>query len=473
MWKNYLKIAYRNVLKSKVYSGINILGLSLGMAASILILIYIVDELSYDKFHPNAELIYRVGMQGSMNGNEFDMPFSPAPMAQAIKDEIPEAADAIRLGLFRTMPVRYEEKSFTEPITLVADPNFFDFFGFDLVKGDPKTALVGPNRVILTESAAKRYFGEEEAIGKVLFRGSDKTATEVTGVVVDPPHNSHIDFNMILSGDSWSYMKDPQWSSNNLYTYYRIHPGSDPAKVKTILDGFIPKYFGPEVQRFLGISLEAFQEQGNRFGYVVYPLLDIHLKSGTAEEIKPGGSIQYLYIFGAVALFIILIACINFMNLSTARASNRAKEVGVRKAVGAEKSRLVIQFLSESFLYCLISWVVALVFILLALYPFNQLSGKELGLGIFTDPLILLGIFGFLVSVGFLAGSYPAFYLTSFSPVTVLKGKIRSGVKRSNFRNGLVVFQFLISICLIISSMSCISSFDLCRKKIWDSKKRM
>ncbi|MFN3757908.1 MAG: ABC transporter permease [Algoriphagus aquaeductus] len=453
MWKNYLKIAYRNVLKSKVYSGINILGLSLGMAASILILIYIVDELSYDKFHPNAELIYRVGMQGSMNGNEFDMPFSPAPMAQAIKDEIPEAADAIRLGLFRTMPVRYEEKSFTEPITLVADPNFFDFFGFDLVKGDPKTALVGPNRVILTESAAKRYFGEEEAIGKVLFRGSDKTATEVTGVVVDPPHNSHIDFNMILSGDSWSYMKDPQWSSNNLYTYYRIHPGSDPAKVKTILDGFIPKYFGPEVQKFLGISLEAFQEQGNRFGYVVYPLLDIHLKSGTAEEIKPGGSIQYLYIFGAVALFIILIACINFMNLSTARASNRAKEVGVRKAVGAEKSRLVIQFLSESFLYCLISWVVALVFILLALYPFNQLSGKELGLGIFTDPLILLGIFGFLVSVGFLAGSYPAFYLTSFSPVTVLKGKIRSGVKRSNFRNGLVVFQFLISICLIISSM--------------------
>lgn len=453
MWKNYLKIAYRNLLKNKIYSGINILGLGMGMAATLLILIYVVDELSYDKFHPDAPQIYRVGMKGSMNGNAFDMPYSPAPMAQAIQEEIAGVEDVLRIGVFRTMPMRFEEKSFTEPITLVTDPNFFRFFGFELLKGDPETALKGPDRVILTESAAKRYFGDEDPIGKALLRGSEKTATEVTGVVADPPHNSHLTFDMILSGDSWEYMKDVQWSSNNLYTYYKLNPQADQAAVKSAIDGFIPKYFGPEIQQFLGISLEKFKEQGNEFGYQVMPLLDIHLYSNTSDELKPGGSIQYLYIFGAVAFFIILIACINFMNLATARASNRAKEVGVRKAIGAQKNRLVIQFLSESFLYCLISGVLAILLIVIALHPFNQLSGKDLGLGIFTNPMVGLGILGFLVMVGLIAGSYPAFYLTAFAPVTVLKGKIKAGVKRSNFRNGLVVFQFLISICLIIGSM--------------------
>lgn len=453
MWKNYLKIAYRNLLKNKIYSGINILGLSLGMAATLLILIYVVDELSYDKFHPDAAHIYRVGMKGSMNGNAFDMPYSPAPMAQAIKEELSGVTDVLRMGLFRTMPMRYEDKSFTEPITLVADPNFFNFFGFKLLKGNPEMALNGPDRIVLTESAAQRYFGEEDPIGKVLLRGSEKTSTEVTGVVADPPHNSHLTFDMLLSADSWPYMKDVQWSSNNIFTYYKLNPQTDPAQIKEGINQFIPKYFGPEIQQFLGISLEKFEEQGNIFGYETIPLLNIHLYSSGSDEIKPGGSIQYLYIFGAVAFFIILIACINFMNLATARASNRAKEVGVRKAIGAQKNRLVIQFLSESFLYCFISGFFALILIVIALQPFNQLSGKDLGLGIFLNPMVGVGILAFLVVVGIIAGSYPAFYLTSFAPVAVLKGKIKSGVKRSNFRNGLVVFQFLISISLIIGSM--------------------
>ncbi|MGM0945255.1 MAG: ABC transporter permease [Bacteroidota bacterium] len=453
MWKNYLKIAYRNLLKNKIYSGINVFGLSLGMAASLLILIYVLDELSYDTFHPKGEQVYRIGMQGSMNGNDFDMPFSPAPMAQAMIDEIPEVEDATRIGVFRTMPMRFEEKTFTEPITLVVDPNFFEFFGFELLKGNPEEALTGPDKVILTASTAQRYFGSEDPVGKVLFRGSEKTATEVTGVVADPPHNSHLDFEMLLSADSWGYMKDLQWSSNNLYTYFRIYPEADPKKAQQGIDGFISKYFGPEIQQFLGISLDSFLEQGNRYGYAYIPMMDIHLYSGLAEDIKPGGNIQYLYIFAAIALFIILIACINFMNLATARASNRAKEVGVRKAIGAQKSRLVYQFLTESMLYSLISGLLAFLLILLALSPFNALSGKDLGLELLINPFFLVGFFSFILLVGLMAGSYPAFYLTSFSPVTVLKGKIRSGVKRSNFRNGLVVFQFFISICLIISSM--------------------
>lgn len=453
MLKSYFKIAYRTLLKNKFYAGINILGLSLGMAASILIIIFIVDELSYDKFHPEGERIYRVNMQGKMNGNEFNMALSPAPMSQALKEEVPEVADATRLGLFRTMPIRFGEKIFTEPIMLVAESNFFYFFGFELLQGDPKTALSGPSKVVLTETAAKKYFGDADPIGQVVLRGSDKTATEVTGVVADPPHNSHIDFDMILSGESWAYMKDLQWSSNNLYTYYRIHPQSNPDNVNEALDSFIQKYFGPEIEQFLGISLESFLAQGNQFGYFTQPVRNIHLYSDLGEEIKPSGSIQYLYVFGAIALFIIVIACINFMNLSTARSANRAKEVGVRKSVGAGKGRLVGQFLSESMVYSFVSGFFALAIIILALRPFNALSGKDLGLNIFADPLVILGYLGFMVLIGMMAGSYPAFYLTSFSPVAVLKGKIRSGVKRSNFRNGLVVFQFIVSISLIISSM--------------------
>ncbi len=453
MIKNYLKITFRNLVKNKIYSAINILGLSLGMAASILIIIYIVDELSYDKFHPQGELIYRVGMQGKMNGNEFNMALSPAPMAQALKEEVPEVADAIRLGAFRTMPIRIGEDSFTEPVTLIAEPHFFDFFGFELLQGDSKTALKGTDRVVLTESTAAKYFGEADPIGQIILRGSDKKATEVTGVVADPPHNSHLDFEMILSSESWNYMKDLQWSSNNLYTYYRIHSGSDPQKVKTALDGFIEKYFGPEIEQYLGVSMKAFLEQGNQFGYLIQPIQDIHLYSELDEEIKPAGSIQYLYIFGAIALFIIVIACINFMNLSTARSANRAKEVGVRKSVGAGKGRLISQFLSESMVYSFISGFIALILIVLALHPFNQLSGKDLGLKLFADPMILLAFLGFMILIGLMAGSYPAFYLTSFSPASVLKGKIRSGVKRSGFRNSLVVFQFFVSISLIVSSM--------------------
>ncbi|MDI1322416.1 MAG: ABC transporter permease [Algoriphagus sp.] len=453
MLKNFLKIAFRNLVKNKIYSGINILGLSLGMAASILIIIYIVDELSYDKFHPQGELIYKVGMQGKMNGNEFKMAFTPAPMAQALKDEVPEVADAIRLGVFHTVPIRFEDKTFTEPLMLVAEPHFFEFFGFELLKGDPKTALKGTDRVVLTETTSKKYFGDVDPIGQVILRGSEKRATEVTGVVADPPHNSHIDFEMILSSESWDYMKDLQWSSNNLYTYYRIHPGSDPQKVKVAVDNFIQKYFGPEIEKFLGISMKAFLEQGNQFGYLIQPMHDIHLYSDLDEEIKPSGNIQYLYIFGAIALFIIVIACINFMNLSTARSANRAKEVGVRKSVGAGKGRLVGQFLLESLIYSFISGFFALVFIVLALQPFNSLSGKELGFEFFANPMVLPGFLGFMILIGLMAGSYPAFYLTSFSPIAVLKGKIRSGVKRSLFRNGLVVFQFFISISMIISSL--------------------
>jgi putative ABC transport system permease protein len=454
MIRNYLKTAFRIMMRQQAYSAINIAGLSLGIAASLLIILYVADEISYDKFQQGGDRMYRIGFKGRLQGNEFEMATSPAPVAEAIGREIPEVEATIRFGLWRTMPIALADKTFTEEYFLVADSNFFQFFSFPLIAGDPKTALQGANKVVLTQSTAKRYFGEENPIGKIILRGSDKTATEVTGIAEDAPSSSHIQFDMILSGESWDYLRDNhQWTSNNLYTYFKVRPRSDLSKIKKSLDALSEKNMGQELEKIIGMSFAQFRQAGNDVGLFIQPMLDIHLKSDLREEITPNGNIQYLYIFGAIAGFIILIACINFMNLSTARSANRAKEVGVRKTIGAFRSRLMAQFLAESMLYSFISTLLALVLMISLLNPFNILAGKSLTLSLFAQPVIIIGLVAFALFVGLLAGSYPAFYLTAFKPVEVLKGKIRSGFRNSGFRNGLVVFQFMISISLILGSM--------------------
>lgn len=454
MLKNYLKTAWRIMLRQKAYSAINISGLSLGIVVSLLIIIYVMDEVDYDRFHYDAASVYRVHMAGRMQGNDFKGAASPVPVAQAMVREIPEVQQAIRFGLWRTTPISYEDKRFTAAHMLIADSTFFTFFSFPLISGDPNTVLKGTNKIVLTESAARRYFGDEDPIGKIITWGSDKTAAEVTGVAQDPPHNSHIAFDVVLSGESWEYLRtNTQWTSSNIYTYVRLHPGADPKAVKTKLDVLTEKNMGVEIERFLGMTFSQFRSQGNAIGLLLQPMIDIHLYSDLGEEITPNGNVQYLYIFGAIAAFIILIACINFMNLSTARSANRAKEVGVRKVAGAVRGRLIRQFLSESILYSVLSMVVALLLITVLLQPFNILSGKVLTLAVFTRWPLLAGIIAFTLLLGIVAGSYPAFYLTAFQPAAVLKGKVRAGFKNSGLRNGLVVFQFVISIALILGSL--------------------
>jgi putative ABC transport system permease protein len=454
MIKNYLKTALRIMLRQKAYSAINVIGLSVGIAATLLILIYVVDEVSYDKMHPDANRIHRIGFSGRLQGNEFITATSPAPLAEAMQKEIPDVESVLRFGLWRTMPMSVGEKSFTEKRMLIADSNFFNFFHFEVVQGDPATFLQGMNKLVITESVAKRYFGNENPIGKMMLRGSERTAGEVTGVVKDPPHNSHIAFDIILSGESWQYLRsNNQWTSNNLYTYVKLNPTGNLANVKTQLNAMVEKNMGSELEKYIGISFKEFKAQGNDVGLFMQPILDIHLTSNLQEEIAPNGNIQYLYIFAAIAVFIILIACINFMNLSTARSANRAKEVGVRKTIGAFKSRLIFQFLSESLLYSIISSILAIGIIALTMDSFNTLAGKELDLSIFGNPLVVGGLVVFTVIVGLLAGSYPAFYLTAFKPTEVLKGKVRSGFRNSALRNVLVVFQFIISIGLIFGSL--------------------
>lgn len=441
------------MLRHKAYSAINVAGLSFGIAATLIIIVYVMDELSFDKFHANAEQIYRLGFKGRLQGNEFNMAVSPAPVAEAMQKGIPEVEETVRVGLWRTMPMSYGEKNFTEKHMLLADSNFFKFFSFKVVEGDVNTFLKGPNKAVITRSAAKRYFGSEDPIGKILLRGSEKIATEVTGVVEDAPAHSHIPFDIVLSGESWDYMKNSQWTSNNLYTYVRFRAGSDLNKITSELNAMAETNIGAELERLLGLSFKDFRSKGNDVGLFMMPMLDIHLKSGLDEEISAGGNIQYLYIFGAIALFIILIACINFMNLSTARSANRAKEVGIRKTIGAFRGRLIIQFLSESMLYSVLSTIVALAIIGLCLSSFNYLAGKELTMEIFLHPVMIGGLILFTLFVGFISGSYPAFYLTAFKPTEVLKGKIRSGFKNSALRNVLVVVQFVISIALIFGSL--------------------
>ena len=403
--------------------------------------------------HKDAQLIYRVGFSGKLQGNEFTGATSPAPVAEAMQKEIPEVQEVVRFGVWRTMPIAYGEKAFTEKLTLVADSNFFKFFSFEVVKGNVDDFLKGTNKLVITESVAKRYFGNEDPIGKMLLRGAEKTAGEVVGIVKDPPSNSHIAFDIVLSGQSWDYMQNTHWTSNNIYTYFKIHPNGDINAVKKKLDQMVEKNAGAELEKFLGMTYKQFTDAGNRYGMFFTPMLDIHLRSSVSEEITPNGNIQYLYIFGAIALFIIVIACINFMNLSTARSANRAKEVGVRKSIGAFKERLIFQFLSESLIYSFISMILALSIIALTLDSFNLVAGKELDFALFFNPLVLAGLFVFAVFVGLLAGSYPAFYLTSFKPTEVLKGRVRAGFKNSALRNVLVVCQFIISIALIFGSM--------------------
>ena len=460
MLTNYFKTAFRIMLRQKAYTGINIFGLTLGITSSLLLILYIVDELSYDKFHPDSERIYRSTFTGKIQDQEFITTQTGIPMAEALLKDVPAVESTIRITKWNTIPVRYEANTFTENHFLVADSNFFDFFGgFKLIAGSAKDALLGPNKVVISERAAKKYFGytgpgDLSPIGKQFAIGSrGETKAEVTGIAADPPHNSHIQFDFVLSFSSWQQFNEPIWLNQSVITYFKIHPQASIKSVNDKYEYFIETYCAQEIQRFMNMDLKKFRETGSNLGFDTQALTDIHLHSQIQNELEPNGNITYLYLFGLITVFIILLACINFMNLSTARAANRAKEVGVRKTIGGMRSKLVAQFLMESYMYTIIAVVLGLAFVSLSLNLFNVATAKNISFYSLFNPAFIAGIIGFTVLIGLIAGSYPAFYLTSFKPVEVLKGKVRAGMKSSGIRNGLVVFQFFISIGLIFATI--------------------
>ena len=459
MIRNYIKIAIRNLFRQRFYSAINIAGLSIGIAISLLIAFFIFDELSYDKFHDDSDRIHQIYLEAMLQGKPIVGANTCAPVAAASLEELAGVEDAIRINLRRDVVFRNDDKIYTEEKLLLADSNFFSFFTFELIEGNPNNILNKPDQIVLTENTARKYFGyeigdAESPIGKSLVMGSNKTNCEVVGIMKNPPSNSHFTFNMILSMTSWDYSRRTQWTSNSLYSYIKLNEGADPEVVNSSLLALSDKYVGPEIEQFLGSTLKEWRDSGTGdYAYKLQPMTDIRLFSRTDGNIEGSGDIAYVYLLGAISIFIIVIACINFMNLSTARATGRAKEVGIRKTVGAHKNKLMSQFLVESLILSLISSLLAVGLLAVAMQSFNQITNKSLEIGLIISPVFIITIVSIILVVGLLAGSYPAFYLTSFKPTDVLKGKIRQGAKGGWIRSTLVVLQFTISISLIVSTL--------------------
>ncbi|MEO0334032.1 MAG: ABC transporter permease, partial [Bacteroidota bacterium] len=394
-------MTFRNLINQKLYTLLNVLGLSIGIASCLLILLYVYHELSYDTFHERANQIYRIGLNGKIADQEVFTTNTTPPLAFTAVEEFPEVESATRLYThWSDQVVRYGETVISEEDVLMADSTFFDVFSFPLIAGDPATALVDPTSIVIPEDVAHKYFGDEPPLGKTLLLGSDKTPHTITGVLKKLPDNSHFHFSMLRSMSAVEYSRDEGWFNNSFQTYLLLYEGASAESLEAKLPGLVEKYVGPEVQQFLGVSLEEFFGQGNQYGYFLQPLLNIHLYSDLEDELEPNGDITYIYIFAAIGFFILLLACINFMNLATARSANRAKEVGIRKTLGSLRTHLVRQFISESMLLSLIATLMALVAAWLLLSPFNNLAGKEISPALFGKPWFLLSLLGLMMLVG-------------------------------------------------------------------------
>ncbi|RAV98619.1 ABC transporter permease [Pseudochryseolinea flava] len=451
MLKNYFTVALRTIMKHKFFSAINIVGLAIGLTVCLLVGMYIADDLSYDKFHRDNDNIYRVALDGKLGDQEIKSTTTCTPLADALVQEIPGVEAATRIWQWRNTVIRNEDKSFMEQHVMMVDSNFFQFFSFELIEGDPSKVLMEPNTMVVTRAVASKYFGTEEAIGKMLSVGDDNKAYKITGICEEPPGNSHIKFDVLLAGSQGDFFRQPVWTNNSLHTYYRKNAQVSVADIDKKLEAITIRNVGAELEKFLGMSFENFVKNGGKYGYYSFAMTDTHLYVPHLEhDIAVHGDIKYVYVLGAIGIFVLLIACINFMNLSTARSAGRAKEVGLRKTLGSFRSHLIGQFLAESVIYTIIAAVISLLAVYALLPSFNLLSGKELSFGLLLSGPFLLAIAALIVVVGLIAGSYPAFYLTSFNAVEVLKGKVRAGAKSKGIRSFLVVFQFWISIVLII-----------------------
>ncbi len=452
MFRNFLKIAYRNILRQKSYAIINILGLSIGLTCAILIGIYVVNELSFDKFHKQSSQIYRIYLDGKMGTNKFLGPATPAPMAAALKEDYPEVKSATRLFKDGNRNIQYQEKSFYEDRFFYADSNIFEVFSFEFVEGD-KSALLQPKAMVITEAISKKYFGNESALGKNLrILNNDSSYYQIKGVVKEFPSNSHMHFDFLASMSSFEYSKNTQWVSNSFYTYILLKPGTNALALESKFPEMVKKYIGPQVAQYMNISFEDLIKSGSRMSYKIQKLTDIHLHSNMDFEIETNGNMDYIYIFIVIALFILINACINFTNLATARSAGRAKEVGLRKVFGGQRSALIIQFLSESVFISIIAVGIAILLVEMTLPHFGDLVNQKINLPftklLLISPLLLI----FAIVTGIIAGGYPAFYLSGFIPTEVLKGKLNKGSGNSMLRSILVVCQFTISIFILLGT---------------------
>jgi putative ABC transport system permease protein len=445
MFRNYLIISFRNVLRHKGYSFINIAGLAIGMAICILIMLWVIKELSYDRYHANADHIYRLCMDANIGGNQIQAPISNSPAASAMIQDFPEVIDAVRIQPQDKVLVELGSKRFYEENVAYADNSIFNVFSFPMISGDPKTALATAYSIVLTRSMAEKYFGDEDPIGKTLRLNGEHDFT-ITGIVQDVPINSHFTFDMLCSfqtlyQENGEYLE--QWLEFSYATYLLLPENSDYQALEQKFPAFIDRYMGKELTS-LGSTIDFFLQ----------PLTDIHLYSNMNLESSGNGDIANIYLFSGIALFVLLIACFNFINLSTARSSMRAKEVGVRKTFGAPKGKLIQQFLGESLIYSFLSLILAVILLEIFVPLFNSITQDRLTVNYFHPPWLIPGLAALALIVGLVAGIYPAFFLSSFKPIRVFKGNLRLGAANVRFRSVLVVSQFAISIALIIGTFT-------------------
>jgi len=468
MLKNYLTLAWRTIRRNKISSVINTSGLSISMAAALLIIIFIRYELSYDRFHKDAGRIFQVTLNGNMNGQEFFGGNTPPPIGPALFSNIPEIESFTRFYKTNDLVVRYASNNsdlryFTEKNVLGADSNFLTLFDFPLKEGSPATALVKPGSIVITEAMAIKYFGAENALGKTLLLAGERKPFVVTAVLKNVPAASSVQFDFLIPMADNPVVKRMSWSWvwRLMVTYIKLRSNIDqgPASVRQIESKFpaIVRVQAASGFNRIGKPFDAFIKNGGKWDFHLLPLTRIHLYAGAYSMpwLANVSDSKYVWIFSCIGLFIVILACVNFMNLSTAQASKRAKEVGIRKVMGSVRRQLIFQFLAESFTYVLLSAVAAFGIVLLLIKPFSTIAAIPLGVSQVINPFIIGGSLLLVIIVGLLAGIYPAFYMTKFAPVLVLKGNevAKDGKGNALFRNGLVVFQFAVSTIIIICTL--------------------
>ena len=464
--RNFFINTERLMRKRAGFILLNIGGLAIGLTSFLFISLYVINEQSYDRFHRNYENIYRIKIVGQMAGSKLDQAVTAAPMAQAMLRDYPEVLKAVRVRQMGDWLIRFGDKKFNEDGVMFADSTFFDVFDFKLIKGDPQTALVRPRSMVLTEEYAKKYFGDQEPLGQRMIVESDTVLYTVTGVLRNVPDNSHIKFDMLASMSTYPGLANDQfWVSHSFLTYIVVRDGTDKNELQNKFREMVIKYVGPQLKEIIGQTIEDFRKAGNDFSYILEPLKDIHLKGATQYNLEPPGSVTTVYIFAVIAILILVVAIINYVNLATAKSAARAKEVGIRKVSGGSKSGLIIQFLVESLIIVGIATLIALLLVFILMPSFNQLTGKDLSLGLINNIPGILSLVALVIIIGIASGFYPAFVLASFNPAVVLKGTMSPGSMSKRLRGLLVVFQFTVSIIIIIGSIIVYNQLNLLTEK--------